>query len=911
MAETRDPTHGSFDGTTTGPPEHPPRPWLLDIDEVALMIASDATAGLSPDEAGRRLEEHGPNELTEKPPKPKWLLFGEQFANTMIVVLLVAVAITIAIGDVKDAVVIVAIVVANAVIGFVQEARAERAMSALKRMTAPTARVVRAGETITVPARQVVPGDLLVLDAGEIVPADARLADAPNLRVNESALTGESVPVDKRTDALRRGEGETVGDRTNMAFKGSAVVFGRGTAVVTATGMHTALGEIAGLLQAHRTPKTPLQRRIAVLGRRLAVAALAVTAIVFVSGIARGEDPTLMFLTAVSLAVAAIPEALPAVVTVALAFGAKRMADRRALVRKLPAVETLGSVTVICTDKTGTLTQGRMLVERIRLLDEELTVTGSGYEPAGDVFSGGSSADPSRARLRSLLRAAVLCNDATLVPPSAEGGDWDVSGDPTEGALLSMAAKGGVDAPPTRRELPRLAEEPFDAVRRRMTTTHEGPEGRRITASKGAVEAIMPTADRVVDDATVRPVTDGDRAHVEQWADDYAAQGYRVLAIAGDDGAGRDGRERSLVLYGLVAMADPLRDGVAQAVEECRTAGIEPVLITGDHPATARAIAARAGIADDGGIMTGAEMAALDDDSLRKVIDRIDVFARTEPEQKLRIVEAWKERGSIVAMTGDGVNDAPALRRADIGVAMGIAGTEVSKEAADMVLADDDFSTIVRAVREGRRIYDNIRRFVRYMLTANSGEIWVIFLAPFFGLPLPLLPVQILWINLVTDGLPAVALGFEPPEPGVMRRPPREPSESVLAGGLWQHVLFIGLLMGAVPLALGLWGEATGRPWQTMVFTSLALLQLGHALAVRSETETLRRRRVRTNVFLMTAVAGTAALQIGMLWIPVARRLLDIEPLEAGELAIVLASSTIVFLVVEAGKVIQRRRITR
>ena len=910
MAGTRNPTQGSLGEPAAAPWTSPPHPWLLDAGEVGSALGSDLTAGLAPLEAERRLAAHGPNELAEKPPKPMWLLFGEQFANTMIVVLMIAMVVTVAIGDIKDAIVIVAIVLANAVIGFVQEARAEQAMSALKRMTSPTARLVRAGDTISVPARQVVPGDLLVLDAGEVVPADARLVDAPNLRVNEAPLTGESVPVDKHTDPLEPDESETLGDRTNMAFKGSAVVFGRGTAIVTATGMQTALGEIAGMLQAHRAPKTPLQRRIAGLGRRLAAAALAVTGIVFVSGIARGEDATLMFLTAVSLAVAAIPEALPAVVTVALAFGAKRMADRRALVRKLPAVESLGSVTVICTDKTGTLTQGRMLVERIRLFDRELTVTGSGYEPAGSLLADGSTADPDSEGLRLLLRAAVLCNDAAMVPPDRAGGEWGVNGDPTEGALLALAGKAGVDPARTRRALPRLAEEPFDAVRRRMTTTHQGPDGHTITATKGAVEAVVPRVQRVLDGQSPRPVTNGDRAQVERWVDEYSAQGYRVLAIAGDDGG--DGPDRSPVLYGLVAMADPLRDGVAEAVEECRTAGIDPVLITGDHPATARAIAARAGIADHGGdVMTGAELATLDDDELRDSIRRIDVFARTEPEQKLRIVEAWKERGSIVAMTGDGVNDAPALRRADIGVAMGITGTEVSKEAADMVLADDDFSTIVRAVREGRRIYDNIRRFVRYMLTSNTGEIWVIFLAPFFGLPLPLLPVQILWINLVTDGLPAVALGFEPSEPGVMRRPPRDPAESVLAGGLWQHVLSVGLLMAAIPLALGIWGEATGRPWQTMVFTSLALLQLGHALAVRSETETLRQRGVRSNVPLMAAVGGSVALQVAMLWIPAARRLLDLEPLDTIELVLVLASSTVVFLVVEAGKVIRRHRLTR
>ena len=722
MAGTRNPTQGSLGEPAAAPWTSPPHPWLLDAGEVGSALGSDLTAGLAPLEADRRLAAHGPNELAEKPPKPMWLLFGEQFANTMIVVLLIAVVVTVAIGDIKDAVVIVAIVLANAVIGFVQEARAEQAMSALKRMTSPTARLVRAGDTISVPARQVVPGDLLVLDAGEVVPADARLVDAPNLRVNEAPLTGESVPVDKHTDPLGPDESETLGDRTNMAFKGSAVVFGRGTAMVTATGMQTALGEIAGMLQAHRAPKTPLQRRIAGLGRRLAAAALVVTGIVFVSGIARGEDATLMFLTAVSLAVAAIPEALPAVVTVALAFGAKRMADRRALVRKLPAVESLGSVTVICTDKTGTLTQGRMLVERVRLLDRELTVTGSGYEPAGSLLADGSTADPDSEDLRLLLRAAVLCNDAAMVPPDRAGGEWGVNGDPTEGALLALAGKAGVDPARTRRALPRLTEEPFDAVRRRMTTTHQGPDGRTITATKGAVEAVVPSVQRVLDGRSLRPVTDGDRAQIERWVDEYSTQGYRVLAIAGDDGVdgpdaepgalrpGRDGRP----------VAGGRRRGGRGMPYRRHRSGADHRRPPGDRPGDRRASRHRRPRRRRHD--RGWSWPTLDDDELRDSIQRIDVFARTEPEQKLRIVEAWKERGSIVAMTGDGVNDAPALRRADIGVAMGITGTEVSKEAADMVLADDDFSTIVRAVREGRRIYDNIRRFVRYMLTVQHGR---------------------------------------------------------------------------------------------------------------------------------------------------------------------------------------------
>jgi P-type Ca2+ transporter type 2C len=886
---------------------------------VVAALASDPEAGLTRAEAQRRLAASGGNELEDEPRRPPWQRLLAQFANAMIIVLLIAAAITVAVGEWRDAAVIAAILVLNAAIGFVQESRAEEAMAALKSMTAPTARVVRDGGAATVAARELVPGDLILLEAGDVVPADARLLACPGLRVDEAALTGESMPVDKRASALPAAAERALSSQTNMVFKGSAVVHGRARAVVVATGMATALGEIAGLLRAHQAPRTPLQRRLGVLGRRLATAAVVVCTIVFALGLLRGEDPAVMFLTAVSLAVAAIPEALPAVVTISLALGAQRMARHRAMMRTLPAVETLGSVTVICSDKTGTLTQGRMQVELVWTPEGEVTVTGSGYDPAGELLSGdGPVAPGSRPTLLRLLRVAALCNDARLLPPEAEGdedgngngdGDgWTVSGDPTEGALAVLAAKGGVVEP--EREHPRVDELAFDADRKRMTTLHRGPGGDGLVATKGGVEAVLEVSSTVAAVTGDVPLTQDGRRRVLDRAEDYAARGYRVLALAGRTTAAATGSrdlEQDLTFYGLAAMADPPRPESLAAVQACRRAGIKPVMITGDHPATAAAIAGRLGIHHEGGLLTGAELAAQGAEGLASHVHQVDVYARTTPEQKLDIVEALQARGEIVAMTGDGVNDAPALRRADIGVAMGVTGTEVAKEAAAMVLGDDDFATIVTAVGEGRRIYDNIQRFVRYTLTSNTGEIWVMLLGPFLGLPLPLLAVQILMINLVTDGLPGLALGVEPAERDVMRRPPRPPDASVFARGMWQHILLVGLLMGAVPLGLGVWGSATGRPWQTMVFTSLALLQLGHALGVRSERDSLLRLGLTSNRPLLAAVVGSVAVQLAVVYTAWGQTLFHTQALAALELAVVLMASTIVLLVVEAEKAIRRR----
>ncbi len=882
-----------------------PGAWTREGIEVAAALGTDPVHGLTADEAAARLLSYGRNELVERGRKPPWRLLLEQFTNAMIIVLLAAAVVTALLGDLKDTVVILAIVILNGIVGFVQEYRAEQALDALKRMASPTARVVRGGETLLVPAPEVVPGDLVRLDAGDIVTADLRLLEARALRINEAALTGESEPAEKTTEPLPGVPEGVLADQRNVAFNGTAVVYGRGAGIVVTTGMSTALGRVAELLQEHAGGHTPLQKRLSTLGKALALLALVVCSIVFAAGVARGESPEEMFLVAVSLAVAAIPEGLPAVVTVALALGARRMARRNALVRKLPAVETLGSVTVICSDKTGTLTENRMLVERAWTPAGAFVIGGDGYAPDGAIEPDGTPADPAAdAALDRLARIAAACNDATLRAPAKAGGEWSITGDPTEGALLAFAGKLGIFASDLLAEHPRVEELTFDAARRRMTTLHAFEDRVRV-ASKGALEALAPLLDPA--DAPLL-------AAAETAALRYAADGYRVLALAYRDieaiPADLEHAESSLRLAGIVAMADPPRAASTASIAACRAAGVTPIMITGDHPLTGTAIARRIGILGPGGeTLTGVELDALDDATFADRVDRVAVYARMNPEQKLRIVEAWRGRGAVVAMTGDGVNDAPALRLADIGVAMGITGTEVSKEAADMVLADDDFSTIVHAVEEGRRIYDNIRRFVRYLLTTNSGEVWVMFLAPFLGLPIPLLAVQILWINLVTDGLPALALGVEPVERDAMRRPPRATSESILGRGLWQHALWVGLLMAAIVLGIQAAAIEAGWHWQTMVFTTLSLLQLGHALAVRSERTSTFTLGLRSNVPLALAVGGTLLVQLALVYVPALQPIFVTEALGAQELAIVLVASTAAFVAVELEKVVVRRRL--
>jgi Ca2+-transporting ATPase len=852
--------------------------------QVAAVLETDVLQGLVPAEAARRLAQHGPNLLQEGRQRSPLRILLDQFSDFMILVLLAAALLSGIVGDLADTLAIAAILVLNAAIGFTQEYRAVKAMAALRHMAAPVATVLRGGQRQVLAARDLVPGDLVLIEAGNLVPADLRLSETMRMRVDEAALTGESVPVDKDADMVADA-GVALGDRRNMAYKGTIVTYGRGAGLVVATGMRTELGRIAGLLSEEQDIRTPLQRRLEVFGRRLALGVIGVCAIIFFAGLLRGEPVLLMLLTAVSLAVAAIPEALPAVVTIALALGAYRMVEHQALIRRLPAVETLGSVTYICSDKTGTLTENRMRVETCMLGGENL---------APEVARGAAA--------EALFTAIALCNDAT---ETAAG----IGGDPTEVALYEAARRAGFSKMLLEREWPRRAELPFDSARMRMTTFH-GDGSSLVAYTKGAPEAVLSRCSGTFDSALTF-----DREALERAAGAMAADGLRVLAVACrhwpaiPDFSDVEQVESGLRFIGMVGLIDPPRAEAAEAVAVCRAAGITPVMITGDHPATARAIARRLGIAvDTDEVMTGRELAALDDVAFGGKVGALRVYARVDPAQKIRVVEALQARGEFVAMTGDGVNDAPALKRADIGVAMGRNGTDVAREASDMVLLDDNFSTIVAAVRGGRRIYDNIRHFIKYVLTTNLAEVLLIFFAPFLGMPLPLLPLHILWVNLVTDGLPGLALTAEPADPGIMRRGPRPPGETLFAQGMWQHVLWVGLLMAGLVLVLQAWCIANGiEHWQTLVFTALTFTQLAHVLAIRSDRESLLTIGLFSNRPLIATVLLTVLMQLALVYVPVLNRVFDTAPLSGFEVALCGGCAAVILIAVETEKWLVRR----
>jgi Ca2+-transporting ATPase len=902
--------------------------YQLSADEVIEALNSSRT-GLTAAEANQRLRLHGPNLLKEEAARGPWPILYRQFMDVMILILLVAAMIAWMMGDHTDMTMILVIVLLNASLGFSQEYRAEKALATLRRLEQPLVVVRRDGNFMQMSSQEVVPGDMMALEAGQRVSADGRLVEAVHLKVDESHLTGESVAVTKQVRTLHA-KSVSLGDRSNMVFMGTTVMMGHAWAVVTETGMKTELGKIAHLLQTVEERKTPLQIRLAYLGKWLAAAALAMTAVIFIAGLLRGEPLYVMLLTAISLAVAVIPEALPAMVTIVLALGAQRMVRRNALIRKLPAVETLGSVTTICSDKTGTLTQNVMSVELIYFQGRLLDITGNGYSPEGNFYEKGQELNPqAEPALLQLLRAAALCTTARL---QEQEGRWIILGDPTEGALLVAAAKAGLWKGKLEEEYPRMGEIPFDPIRKLMTTIHRDPEGRLWAFTKGSIEEVLRRSTAAAEGETLKPLTRHHRDEIMRINRQLASDGVRVLACAmrkleatphAEDllvprierGLSRSfevkGVEKELTFLGLFGMMDPPRPEAKEAVTRCRAAGIRPVMVTGDHRITGEAIATHLGIkGPDDQILAGEDLEPLAPERLKSLAPSVSVYARVSPEHKVKIVEALKQRGEIVAMTGDGVNDAPALRAADIGVAMGRSGTDVAREASKMVLLDDNFATIVAAVEEGRIIYDNIRKFTRYMLSTNSGEILTMFFAILFGLPLPLLPIQILWINLVTDGLPALALGVEPPERAVMKRPPRHPQESLFAGGLGFHIIWVGLLMGLETIGIFGWAHQNQGlvHGQTMTFFTMTMFQMFHVLAIRSERDYLWTIGLFSNPKLIGSVLLTVIFQLAITYSPLLQPIFRTTALTAGELTACITVSSTVYFAVEAEKWWRYRR---
>lgn len=864
------------------------------IEKAVRDLSGDLTTGLSSTEVEARLERYGLNQIRQGGQRTVFRIFAAQITDFMILVLLAAAIVSGVVGELRDAIAIVVIVILNAVIGTIQEYRAQRAIAALQKMAAPEATVIRDGETVSIPATSLVPGDLVLLEAGNIVPADLRLYESVQLQINESALTGESHAVSKSIEVISD-TGLPLGDRRNMAFNGTMVTRGHGKGIVVATGMNSEIGNIAELLQEEVSARTPLQIRLTRFGKQLALAILVICTLIFIIGLLQHQPVLLMFLTAVSLAVAAIPEALPAVVTISLALGARKLSRRNALVRRLPAVETLGSVTYICSDKTGTLTQNQMHVEAYFADERRL------YEIPDK---------ENEVMLWQRLGQAMALNN-TVADQPANGDETVPTGDPTEVALLLAAKKAGHIKSALAHQLPQVAELPFDEQRKCMTTLHQD-HSVVISFTKGAPEVILAMCKNQL---TRQGVQDWEQKTVLQQAKELAAEGYRVLAIATrefksiPENCTSSSIESDLTFLGLIGMMDPPREEVLQAVADCRAAGIVPVMITGDHPETAGSIAIRLGIADkQDRVITGQELEKLSDTELASQVRDIRVYARVDPKQKIRIVKALQDQGEFVAMTGDGVNDAPALKRAGIGVAMGKKGTDVAREAADMVLLDDNFATIVAAVKEGRRIFDDIRKFIKYTMTSNSGEIWTLVLAMLMGMPLPLLPIHILWINLVTDGLPGLALASEPAERKVMQRGPRPPEENIFAHGMWQHIVFVGILIGVISIGAQAWMLARGVDyWQTAVFTTLTFAQLFHVMAIRSERDSLFRIGLFSNPQLLGAVLLTVVLQLMVIYVPAFNTIFKTDPLPIYDLGICVLLASIVFFVVEIEKWMIRR----
>jgi Ca2+-transporting ATPase len=887
------------------PTETASRGWHTLSPEATCSCLQTTRTGLSAGEAAERLALQGPNELRCAPRTTALAMFLAQFKNTMIVILLVATLASALLGHGIEAVAITVIVLFAVLLGFIQEYRADRALETLGRMAAPTAAVLRDGRELRVPARELVPGDVVLLQVGDRVPADLRLLEAINLQTVEAALTGESQPVTKQTAALES-PSLSIGDRINLVFAGTAVSYGRGSGVVVATGMATEFGKIACLLESVESPQTPLQINLDRVGRLLAIAALALVAVIVVLGLWRGQSFIEMLIFGIALAVAVVPEALPAVVTISLAIGAQRMVRRHALIRRLPAVETLGSTTVICSDKTGTLTRDEMTVRALYVNGSEVTVDGAGYAPSGTFRHEDAVITPD-AILLQLLRAATLACNAQLERES-EQGRWLIKGDPTEGALVVAAAKAGLNKAELEASLPRVAEIPFSAEAKRMTTLHAGQDGV-FACSKGAPEVILASCTHLLTAAGRVVLDPAERSALLARAQDLASRALRVLAVAERAPATVENAEEELTFLGLLGMSDPPRPEAREAIATCRTAGIRPVMITGDHPVTAAAVARELGLLSGGRVVTGNELDDMDDAELSRAIGAIEIFARVAPAHKLRVVTALQQLGEVVAMTGDGVNDAPALQQADIGIAMGITGTDVSRDAAAMTLTDDNFASIVAATEEGRGIFGNIKKYLMYLLSSNIGEIGLMAAATLAGAPLPLTAVQLLYVNLATDGLPALALAFDPPDPDLMRRPPRDRRHGIftrpvvvlmLVSGVWSTVANFGLFMWVLHSGRGV------REAMAMTFLSLVLIQFCNAYNFRSDRRSLFDRPF-ANRWLNLAILWEVTLLLVVVYTPVLQIPFSTLSLPPADWAIVAAIAVSIVPVVEFFKYLVRR----
>ncbi len=885
----------------------------LSAEEVFARL-STRTTGLSTADAKNRLLQYGNNQIADAERRTWPTLLASQLKSSLIILLLAAVIISFILGETTDAVAIVAIIALNTALGFWQDYSAEKSLAELKKLSVPEVNVRRDATTHTLPASQIVPGDIVILKAGYFVPADCRVLSQNDLAIDESTLTGESMPVKKTTDALQR-EQVSIGDRTNLAFMGTLVVRGRGEAIVVGTGMKTEIGEIADSLLSVKAEPTPLQVKLGQLSRSLALIALLVVGVIFATGLLSGEPFKIMLMTALSMAVAIVPEGLPAVATVALAIGARKMFLQNALIRQLPAVETLGSVSVICSDKTGTLTQNKMTATILNVANRRLDV-----EPEVDL---NHQLHPD---FELLLAAGALCNDAQLQP--IENKTIIAVGEPTEMALVEVAAKLGINQSELNDQFPRLSEIAFSSERKRMTTLHQTNTGallktvfpgkvpiKRLTCCKGAVDRLLDISSSIWVDGAPQPLNESWNNRIRRSHDELASQGVRVLAVAVrflQNHERDEPLESGLVFVGLVGLTDPPRPQVKAAVKLCQRAGIRPIMITGDHPLTALSIAKQIGIHSEGQVVTGQELSQLSVEQLRDQVKRTSIFARVAPIDKLHIVEALEHHHEVVAMTGDGVNDAPALKQANVGVAMGITGTDVSKQAAQMVLLDDNFSTIVSAVEQGRTVYDNIRKFVRYAMSGNLGEVFVMTVGVVYGMPLPLLPLQILWVNLVTDGLPGLALALEEPESETMNRPAIPLDDPIFNRAMLWDLLWIGFWICVASLFTAnlFWNESKGvQHWRTIVFTVLTMTQMANAFACRSENSILFSSRWFENRWLWAAVTSTFGLQIAVIyWAPL-QTIFQTTSLTALEFFACLASSLIVFLLIESKKLLLHQRL--